>query len=102
VKPDYLNARNVFYQDWPLWLNANYIDFVCLMSYGKHIKWCLNKTLKVVKEPRRVTVGLGLYLLSPEEIRKQVKFVQSKPFSGVVFFSYDQVKENSAYLNALR
>lgn len=101
VKPDYLSARYDYHQDWLIWLNAGYVDFVCLMAYGKYITKNLNKILEVVHDPYRVTVGLGLYVLSPEEIGQQVDLVRARDFSGVVFFSYDQLKENRAYLDAL-
>lgn len=102
VKPNYLSARYEYYQDWMAWLNLGYVDFVCLMAYGKRIDSYLENILKVVDEPHRITVGLGLYLLNPQEIKKQVQLIKSTPFSGVVFFSYDQLKENRNYLNSLR
>jgi uncharacterized lipoprotein YddW (UPF0748 family) len=77
VKPDYLSARYEHHQDWLAWLNAGYVDFVCLMAYGKYIKKNLNRVLKAVDDPYRVTVGLGLYVLSPEEISRQVEIVKS-------------------------
>lgn len=101
VKPNYQSAHYDYNQNWSEWLNAGYLDFVCLMAYGKHIKSALNKALKVVDDPYRVTVGLGLYVLSPEQIKQQVNYVRSRDFSGVVFYSYDQLKENKAYLDAL-
>ncbi len=102
VKPNYVTARSEYYQDWVTWLNSGYVDYVCLMAYGKHIRRNLNNLLKVVKEPHKVTVGLGLYALSPWEIKRQVALIKPKPFSGVVFFSYDQIKENKNYLYTLR
>ncbi len=102
VKPDYLAARNEYYQDWVDWLNSGFIDFVCLMSYSKNLERYLRKTEKVIKEPHRVTVGLALYLLNPKEIKWQVELVQSTPYAGVVFFSYKQLKENKDYLSSLR
>ncbi|MCK4673197.1 family 10 glycosylhydrolase, partial [candidate division WOR-3 bacterium] len=102
VKPNYLNARQEYFQDWMEWVDSGFVDFVCLMAYGKHIDKYLNKILKVVREPYRVTVGLGLYVLSPQQIKRQVTLVKSKPFSGVVFFSYDQLKKNKEYLYSLR
>ena len=102
VKADYLTARNEFYQEWMNWLNSGLVDFVCLMAYTKDIKPILDKTLVAVKEPHRITVGLGLYLLSPIDIKKQVSFVNTLPVSGVVFFSYEEVKKNKNYLKALR
>jgi uncharacterized lipoprotein YddW (UPF0748 family) len=101
VKPNYQSAHYDYNQNWLAWLNAGYVDFVCLMAYGKYINSALDKVLKAVDDPYRVRVGLGLYVLSPEEIRQQVDLVRSKDFSGVVFYSYDQLKENKAYLDAL-
>jgi uncharacterized lipoprotein YddW (UPF0748 family) len=101
VKPNYQSAYRDFDQDWLFWLNAGYLDFVCLMAYGKHIKSNLKDVMKAVNNPSQVTVGLGLYILSPEEISEQVDYIRGTDFSGIVFYSYDQVKENRRYLDAL-
>jgi uncharacterized lipoprotein YddW (UPF0748 family) len=102
VKPDYKSAMTDFRQDWVTWLNRGYIDLVCLMSYTKNLKSYFAKTKNVVQEPRRVTFGLGLFILSPETIEDQVRLVDEQPFGGIVYFSYDQLKENSSYLDALK
>jgi uncharacterized lipoprotein YddW (UPF0748 family) len=102
VKPGYMNALQDFHQDWVTWLNAGYVDMVCLMSYTKYLKNYFAKTKKVIREPYRVTFGLGLYILSPEIIRMQVQLVNEQPFGGIVYFSYDQLKENPAYLDILK
>lgn len=101
VKPNYRAARHQFHQDWLHWLNSGFVDFVCLMAYSKHIEEDLYDLLEVVKEPHRVTVGLGIYLLRPYEIEDQVRFINTMPYAGVVFFSYDQLKRNRAYLKSL-
>jgi uncharacterized lipoprotein YddW (UPF0748 family) len=102
VKPQYEEARNHYFQDWPAWLRNEYVDFVCLMSYGTDINTMLHQALRAVDKPERVMVGIGLYLLTPQQVQQQVTFVRSQPFSGVVFFSYDQLKKNKAYLQALK
>lgn len=102
VKPNHINAKKDFNQDWVTWLNYRYIDLVCLMSYTKYLKNYFAKTKNVVKEPHRVTFGLGLYILSPETIQQEVQLVDEQPFGGIVYFSYDQLKENRAYLTALK
>jgi uncharacterized lipoprotein YddW (UPF0748 family) len=101
VKANYVTARTECHQEWVTWLNSNLVDFVCLMAYTKDINGILAATLKAVDEPRRVTVGLGLYLLSPSEIEKQLSLVHDSPFAGVVFFSYEDVKKNRRYLSSL-
>jgi len=102
VKPNYVTARSQYYQDWTTWLNSGFVDFVCLMAYGKHIRKNLNSVLEAIDKPHKVVVGLGLYALSPWEIKKQIALIRPKPFSGIVFFSYDQLKENKEYLHSLR
>ena len=97
VKADYQAARRDFFQDWPTWVNAGLVDFVCLMAYQNNIEGVLAKTLTVIDDPSRVAVGLGIYRLSADRIRKQVSQVAAMPFSGVVFFSYEELKENQAF-----
>ena len=102
VKPDYQNARTEYYQDWLTWVNAHYVDFVCLMLYTRNITSRLEKIQAAVQYPERVMVGLGIYLLSPAQITEQVTIVRNSPFGGVVYFSYDRLKENHAYRRALK
>jgi len=97
VKADYQAASRDFFQDWPTWVNASLVDFVCLMAYQNNIEAVLAKTLKVIDDPSRVAVGLGIYRLSADRIKKQVSQVAALPFSGVVFFSYEELKKNEAF-----
>jgi len=101
VKPNLLTAQNDYYQDWVDWLNSGYVDFACLMAYTRNIERYLRETQLAIREPHRVTFGLALYLLSPNEIGRQVELISSTPYAGVVFFSYKQIKENKRYLYTL-
>jgi uncharacterized lipoprotein YddW (UPF0748 family) len=100
VKADYRTAQTEFFQDWPQWVNNDLVDFVCLMAYRKNIETVLNRTLEKIIDPRKVTVGLGIYTLSVDRIRAQVQQVAAMPFSGVVFFSYEELRKNQEYLDA--
>ncbi len=101
VKPDYSSARNEFYQDWLTWVNNDYIDFVCLMAYSKNIDGILNKTLINVKDHKKIMIGLGIYNLSPDLIKKQIDIIKKTTFGGFVYFSYPQLKENKKYLELM-
>jgi uncharacterized lipoprotein YddW (UPF0748 family) len=100
VKADYRTAQTEFFQDWPEWVNNDLVDFVCLMAYRKNIETVLNRTLEKIIDPRKVTVGLGIYTLSVDRIQVQVQQVAAMPFSGVVFFSYEELRKNRDYLDA--
>ncbi|MDH4210653.1 MAG: family 10 glycosylhydrolase [candidate division WOR-3 bacterium] len=98
VKADYQSAAADFYQDWPLWLNTGLVDYVCLMAYGNDIGGILDKAMRIVDDPQKVAVGLGVYRLNTDRIAAQVRQVASLPFSGVVFFSYEELRKNRGYL----
>ncbi len=102
VKADPQSASNDFFQDWPAWLNEDLVDFVCLMAYSNNIEGVLKRTLSAVNDPRKVTVGLGIYRQNTEQIAAQVRQVAALPFSGVVFFSYEELRKNRAFLATLR
>ena len=97
VKADYRAASHEFFQDWSTWVNAGLVDFVCLMAYQNHIESVLARTLKTVDDPGKVAVGLGIYRLSPDRIKTQVRQVAAMPFSGIVFFSYEELRKNQAF-----
>ena len=101
VKPNILDARTTFHQDWVRWLNQGLVDYVCLMSYTPYLNKVLKRTISRVKEPQRVIIGLAGYCLSPRQIREQVQLVNNSPFSGISFFSYESIKKNPVYLQAL-
>lgn len=102
VKADYQSASADFGQDWPAWIDNDLVNFVCLMAYSRNIEGILNKTVQRVNNPRKVAVGVGIYNHSPEAIAAQVSQVESRPFAGVVFFSYEELRKNRNYLHALR
>ena len=101
VKADNRSAQRDFFQDWPEWVNAGLVDFVCLMAYSNDIENTLNETLKAIKYPKRIAVGLGIYRLTPDRISTQVKQVAATPFAGVVFFSYEEFRKNTAFRYSL-
>ena len=101
VKPDHRVARRDFQQDWPQWVDQNLVDFVCLMAYSNNIEHILTEAAAAVDDPGRVLVGLGIYRLSPARIRVQVKSVAARPFRGVVLFSYEELRKNTVFLDAL-
>jgi uncharacterized lipoprotein YddW (UPF0748 family) len=101
VKADYRAAGRDYHQAWPQWVNLNLVDFVCLMAYSNNIEHILTEAAAAVDDPGKVAVGLGVYRLSPARIRAQVKSVAAGPFCGVVFFSYEELRKNTVFLDAL-
>ena len=61
----------------------------------------LSRAAAAVDDPAKVAVGIGIYRLSPARVRAQVKSVAAGPFRGVVFFSYEELRKNTVFLDAL-
>jgi uncharacterized lipoprotein YddW (UPF0748 family) len=101
VKPDHRSASRDFHQDWAQWVNQNLVDFVCLMAYSSNIEHVLSGAAAAVNDPGKVAVGLGIYRLEPARIRAQVRSVAARPFYGVIFFSYEELRKNTSFLDTL-
>ncbi|MGQ9464591.1 MAG: glycoside hydrolase family 10 protein [bacterium] len=101
VKPDYVVARNDYYQDWLTWVNDGLVDFVCLMAYTNHIEPIIKKTLNRVNIPSSIIIGLDIYNSTPEIVKRQLEAIKKTSFAGFVYFSYPQVKEDRRYLELL-
>jgi len=102
VKPNPVQARAEYYQDWATWINRGYIDFVCLMAYTKNLKSILTHVEQNVMYQDRVMAGLGLYIQSPGELEQQVKLLNAYDLGGIVFFSYEDIRKNRAFLSVGR
>ncbi len=102
VKPNPAAARDDYYQDWAAWINRGYIDFVCLMAYTRNLKSIMTQVEQSVMYPDRVMAGLGLYIQSPGELEQQVKFLNTYDLGGLVFFSYEDIRKNRAFLSVGR
>lgn len=94
VKPNHGSARDDNAQDWLTWVNNGYLDFVCLMAYGRTIDHILERTEQVVASPQRVMIGLGLYREDLETIQRQISLVRNTPFPGYVVFSYETIEKS--------
>ncbi|MCL1834415.1 MAG: family 10 glycosylhydrolase, partial [Leptospirales bacterium] len=62
VMPRYDRGKEVYFQDWPLWFEKNYIDIACVMSYAsgmkdfeEYIKYANDKRFK-----NRIMMGIGV------------------------------------------
>lgn len=85
------------FQDWRMWMEDNYLDFIVIMNYGTDRKLVryLSKEAMAFRRDSGVYIGLGAYLLkgSPDELKTQIKDAEEVFPDGITFFSYDSVKD---------
>jgi uncharacterized lipoprotein YddW (UPF0748 family) len=104
VKPDPVEAKHRYFQDWVSWLKSNICDFVVLMNY--RTEWSefnsvLNQ-LKGRKLKEKIIVGISTYNQDVAAVLKRLEVTRNKGFSGFSLFSYNYLNENISYLQKLR
>ncbi len=93
VFPYWLTARDDVGQDWKLWIEKGYLDFVCPMQYtdsGSLFEYETKRSAQWVggKVPLRPGIGATLGL-APDGTLQQVQSVR-KLANGFVLFNYDR------------
>jgi uncharacterized lipoprotein YddW (UPF0748 family) len=100
VKPDPVQAKYRYFQDWISWLKKNYCDFLVIMNYRTDLNDFLSILTKIkdVSEIDNIIVGISTYNQNEDAVRQRIKIVQSDSFAGYSLFSYNHLIKNKKYL----
>lgn len=106
VYPDLQDARSQRFQDWPAWLEEGIVDFAAVMAYDGEplvVEYQV-KTAASKAAGRHVYGGLGLYKLGgdADKLSEEIRRVRSTGAAGVAIFDYATLRDNPAFLEALR
>jgi len=105
VFPDWFSARDGIGQDWRLWVQRGYLDFVCTMQYTADAERFAEMTKRACgwTEPKAVLMpGIGATLgQGPDMTLRQVLIARSQGAGGFVLFDYNQILAGE-YLPLLR
>ncbi|MDW8025226.1 MAG: family 10 glycosylhydrolase [Armatimonadota bacterium] len=97
---DYPRCRETVGQDWLLWVERGYLDFVCPMNYMADMalfKETVERQLKFVsgKAPLYPGIGASAPGLTPVEVVQQIQIARGLGAKGFIIFNYDvAVAEN--------
>lgn len=103
VKPDHIQAKHRYFQDWKSWLEKELCDFVVLMNYRTNYDE-FTTILSQVDDPqlkKKITVGISTYNQNSQAVKTRIDFVESNNFAGFSLFSYNHLLENQNYLKKL-
>jgi uncharacterized lipoprotein YddW (UPF0748 family) len=96
VFPDLDRARQEKAQDWKLWLDRGYVNYVCTMTYTPDLR---DFQLKVGKEQmwaaqrNKVVVGIGAWKFDHmSQLAGQITATRQLGAPGFVLFSYDDAE----------
>lgn len=104
VKPNYQQAYHRFFQDWKLWLDAGYLDFVVPMNYAVTMADFENN-ISLMREAEinfeRVYMGLATYNQQPYAVIGKIYKTIAMAFPGIVIFSYDTYEQQPNYFDTI-
>jgi uncharacterized lipoprotein YddW (UPF0748 family) len=97
VFPDYPECRRIVAQDWPAWIRAGYLDFVCPMDYTnstEELTRRLTNQLALVDGRIPLYAGIGALsgesTLTPDQTIEQIRLARSHGAKGFVIFNLDK------------
>ena len=99
VKPNLMEARNRWNQDWGRWVQEGYIDFVVPMNYFKEIRH-FNNSVQIMKsnlhadDLNRIIMGVSTYNQDAQSVADKILLSRLNGFRGISVFSYDSHKNN--------
>ena len=99
VKPNLMEARNRWNQDWGRWVQEGYIDFVVPMNYFKEIRH-FNNSVQIMKsnlhadDMNRIIMGVSTYNQDAQSAADKILLSRLNGFRGISVFSYDSHKNN--------
>ena len=91
---DYPRCRETVGQDWKVWIESGYLDFVCPMDYtssnDQFGNWVANQVEVVNKRiPLYPGIGASAPGLPPEQVAMQAYIAQKLDVDGFIIFNYD-------------
>jgi len=99
VKPNIIDAKYRWYQEWDKWVQEGIIDFVVPMNYFKEIR-DFNNSVQIMKsnlaqdELEMVVIGVSTYNQDAQSAADKILLARLNGFKGVSIFSWDSHKNN--------
>lgn len=103
VKPNLIQARHRYFQDWGAWLKNDLCDKVLLMNYNTDYD-TFKQNIRLAQSLQsndRIIIGISTYNQNENAVRQRVKLVSNMDFAGYALFSYNYLTENKNYLDKI-
>lgn len=106
VKPNIIEAKNRWDQEWDKWLEEKIIDFVVSMSYYKEISQ-FNTSVQIMKSNlteenlENVIIGISTFNQDAQSAADKVLLARLNGFRGVSIFSWNSHKNNLDWFKSI-
>ena len=98
VKPDLLEAKYRWYQNWPDWVHEDLVDFCVIMNYYVDLnKYNAINTiiLNQINKKDKLNIGISTFNQSPNSISNKILISRLDGYNNFSLFPYDIVKDTT-------
>ena len=96
VKPDLLEAKYRWYQDWSSWINEDLVDFCVIMNYNTDLnKYNAINTIisNQIKNKNKINIGLSAFNQSSNSISNKIIISRLDGYNNFSLFPYNIEKD---------
>ena len=104
VKPDILEAKYRWYQDWPQWVSEDIMDFCVVMNYYTD----LNKYNSIntiisnhINKKNKINIGISAFNQSSNSISNKILISRLDGYNNFSLFPYEIVKDTTNWYNPI-
>jgi uncharacterized lipoprotein YddW (UPF0748 family) len=102
IFPDIEEAEKTKMQNWSVWANSGYVNFLVPMVYTVNTEWiteAVGRMRTVIGERFPLHIGLAPYLrLTPSQLLQQIEVCRDLRASGVILFSSSNLSDEQLRL----
>jgi len=105
VKPNPLEAKNRWSQDWVKWINDGILDFIIPMNYTIDEKIFIDNIKKIstqINNKDKVLMGIAIYNQSIPMISRKIILSKYSGYSKICLFSYSTIINDDFDLASLK
>ena len=105
VKPNPIEAKNRWYQDWNKWVRDDILDFVIPMNYTTDNSTFIDNLKKIksnIQSDDKIVIGIALYNQNENRIAQKIILSKYSGYSKICLFSYTSIRNNSINLGLIK
>ena len=104
VKPDILEAKYRWYQDWPSWIEEDLVDYCVIMNYYLDLnKYNSINTIisNQISEKNKINIGISAFNQSANSISNKILISRLDGYNNFTLFPYDIVKDTTNWYDSI-
>ena len=104
VKPDILEAKYRWHQDWPSWIEEDLVDYCVIMNYYSDLnKYNAINTIisNQINEKDKINIGISTFNQSANSISNKILISRLDGYNNFTLFPYNIIKDTTNWYDSI-